>query len=416
MVRLGIVGFGIRMRDVVKSFREADPDVKIVGIVDSDKNGCLSRLSEKDRSTAIFYENLDRMVAKADLDGLAIGTRCNSHAGYAVQASKYDIPLFLEKPVAITMEQALSLEKAFDKSKCEVVVSFPLRVSSLCQLTKNYIQNGAIGSCEHICAVNYVVYGTVYWEQEYRNYDITRGLFLQKATHDFDYINYLMGSPIVRVAAMATKGKGFGGNKPKGLICSQCEENATCLESPQNRKRNCSSELLEDHACVFGSDCTNSDGDTNEDSSSVLMQFASGAHGVYTQVFFSRRDAKQRGAIISGYDGTLNFDWYKNEVRHIQHHAPFTHISQADSRASHFGGDSELASDFLGVIKGTRKSRCTIWDGIQSIYICLAANESVKKGELVDVRQIGSKGFEHKTRVVEIKQPITKSLEEKVAI
>lgn len=416
MVRLGIVGFGRRMRDVVDSLRQIDPNVKIVGIVDSDKKSCLSKLSDDEKGTVVFYENLDQMATKANLDGLAIGTRCNSHSPYAVQASKYDIPLFLEKPVAISMEQALLLEKAFDKSKCEVVVSFPLRVSPLCRLAKTYIQKGAIGSCEHICAVNYVVYGTVYWEQEYRNYDITQGLFLQKATHDVDYMSYLMGSPIVRVAAMATKGKVFGGNKPKGLICSKCEEQAVCLESPQNRKRNCSSELLDDHLCVFGSDCSNSRGETNEDSSSALVEFASGAHGVYTQVFFSRRDAKKRGAIISGYDGTLSFDWYKNELQHVQHHAPFTSVSKVDYGATHWGGDVELASDFLGVIKGTAKSRCSIWEGLQSVYVCLAAKESAAKGEFVKVRQIGQKEFEHRTRLVEIKQPTTKPLMEKVEI
>jgi hypothetical protein len=36
---------------------------------------------------------------------------------------------------------------------------------------------------------------------------------------------------------------------------------------------------------------------------------------------------------------------------------------------SHFGGDDELAYDFVGIIKGKRKSRTTIWMGLRSVYV-----------------------------------------------
>ena len=45
----------------------------------------------------------------------------------------------------------------------------------------------------------------------------------------------------------------------------------------------------------------------------------------------------------------------------------------ADKGLSHFGGDIELAYDFIDLVRGKGKSRTTIWDGIQSVYACLAA-------------------------------------------
>ena len=57
-----------------------------------------------------------------------------------------------------------------------MVVSFPLRVSPLCELARGYLADGAVGEPVHVSAVNYVPYGTVYWEQPYRDYDITGGL------------------------------------------------------------------------------------------------------------------------------------------------------------------------------------------------------------------------------------------------
>ena len=392
MIRLGVVGYGSRISGVIKScLREVEPDIRVAGIVDPDEDGVRSRLAECDQKDVVFYKDLKSMISKAKLDALAIGTRCHLHASYAIEAAGYDLPLYLEKPVAVSMEQAIALERAFEKSKCEVVVSFPLHVSPLCSLAHEYIEKKTIGSPEHIQAVNYVNYGTVYFDTAaYRDFKTVQGLFLQKATHDFDYMSYLMGSNIVRVAAMHTRGRVFGGKKKKGLVCSKCKEVDTCLESPQNRKRNGSGGTLFDHLCVFSRDCGTPETGMNEDSSSALIEFASGVHGVYTQVFYSRRDAATRGATISGYNGTIKFDWYKNELKFVRHHAPFTDTVKAGEGMSHFGGDSELAYDFINVIHGKGKSRTSIWLGIQSVYACLAAKESAETGCFVNVRQIGA--------------------------
>jgi len=213
----------------------------------------------------------------------------------------------------------------------------------------------------HIAAVNYVPYGTVYWERPYRNFEITQGLWMQKATHDLDYMSYLMSAPIVRVAAMA------GGS-------------------------------YNDHPCVYSVDCGSVETGTNEDCSSAVVEFASGAHGVYTQVFYARRDAATRGATVSGYLGTLRFDWYTNELHRVRHHAPFSateragegaSTERAGEGASHFGGDAELAHDFIGLIRGTAASRTPIEVGMQSIYACLAAKTSAETGQFVAVRQVG---------------------------
>jgi predicted dehydrogenase len=270
-----------------------------------------------------------------------------------------------------------------------VLVSFPLRVSPLCELARERIAAGHVGTPEHVLAVNYVPYGTVYWEQEYRNYSITGGLFLQKATHDFDYLCYLLDSRITRVAATAHYGGIFGGNKPANLRCSACDEQETCLESPQNRRRNGSGGSLEDHPCVFSVACGTAATGTNEDTSSALVEFASGVHGVYTQVFFSRRDAAARGATVSGYHGTIDFDWYRNELRYVRHHRPFTDHVGAGQGLSHFGGDAELGRNFVGMIAGMEKSRAPIQAGIASVYACLAARESARTGRFVEVRQPG---------------------------
>ena len=390
MLRLGVVGYGHRVSGLITEvFRPLEPDLQIAGVVDPDEAGVRERLEECDRSDVVFYKSLDTMVRRGNLDGLMIGTRCNLHTKYAIEAAKFDIPLYLEKPVSINMRQVTALEKAFRKTRCKVVVSFPLRVSPLCQLAHQIIHvEGAVGTPEHAHAVNYVGYGTVYWEKGYRNYKVTQGLFLQKATHDFDYLSYLMDSPIVRVAAMGNYGRVFGGKKGEKLVCSKCKEKDYCPESPQNRIHNQSGGRLIDHPCVFSKACGTPETGMNEDCSSAVIEFANGTHGVYTQVFFARRDAATRGPTISGYEGTVSFDWYTNELKRVRHHSPFTDISKASGEMSHFGGDLELAMNFFDVIRGKSESRTPIKTGISSVYACIAAKDSAEKGRFMNVRQV----------------------------
>ena len=391
MIRIGVVGYGGRIsRFTPGTLRQAAPDVRIVGVVDPDEEGVRSRLEECDRDDVVFYESLDQMVRKANLDGLIIGTRCNLHTPYAIEAFKYDVPLFLEKPISTSMEQALALEAAWESSRGPTVVSFPLRTTPICEMTRERIVQGGIGTPQHILGVNYVSYGTTYFEDGYRHYDVTQGLFLQKGTHDLDYMMYLMDAPIVRIAAMATQGRVFGGDKPAGLRCSECDETRTCKESPESRKRNGSGGNQADHECLFAVDCGTPETGMNEDSSSAVFEFATGVHGAYTQVFICRRDAHTRGATITGYEGTLRFDWYKNEIQHVRHHRPFSDTIKAGGGASHFGGDIELARDFVALIKGEIATpRSGMLAGLRSVYTCLAAKESAKTGAFVDVRQVG---------------------------
>ncbi len=391
-IRLGVVGCGSRISSVINHYirpqAPADRPIQVAAVVDPDEAGAHSRVAEADRASVKFYRTLDEMVRRAKLDALLIGTRCNLHADFAVQAAKYDLPLYLEKPVAVNMEQAVALERAFEKSRCQVVVSFPLRVSPLAEKARALIAANAVGTPVHVNAVNYVPYGTVYWEEGYRNYAVTQGLFLQKATHDLDCISYLMGEPVVRVAAMGSFQKVFGGDKPAGLRCSACGEQWTCLESHHNRRRHGLNKNLRDHLCVYSVDCGTLETGTNEDCSSALLEFASGAHGVYTQVFFARRDAAARGATVSGHLGTLSFDWYTNQIRRVCHHEPFTEVVKAGDGGSHFGGDIELADDFLGLITGRLgEPRSTLAMGLQSVYTCLAAKDSLRLGRFVKVRQ-----------------------------
>jgi predicted dehydrogenase len=158
VIRLGIIGNGHRMACLMgDAMRAAEPEFRVVGVVDPAEAFIRQRLKDwgcEDQKDVPFYPDLKTLVRKAKPDGLLIGTGCQLHTPYAIQAADYDLPLFLEKPVSTSMAQALALERAFRRTRCEVVVSFPLRVSPLCVRAQQVIADGTIGHPEHIAGLH----------------------------------------------------------------------------------------------------------------------------------------------------------------------------------------------------------------------------------------------------------------------
>jgi predicted dehydrogenase len=239
-----------------------------------------------------------------------------------------------------------------------VVVSFPLRLSKIVQLAKEIVDSGKIGRVQHVQAVNNVPYGGVYYHDWYRDEGETGGLFLQKATHDMDYIQFLVGRTPVQVCAVASK-QVFKGSKPAGLRCSACEE-PSCPERVRGGKGD---------YCCFAEDTG------NEDSGSAIVQYADGMHVAYSQNFFARREAGARGARLIGFEGSLDFDFYTQTIRVVRHHEPVVEQIKLDVKERHFGGDAALARNFVEVLRGGT-SRSTLADGLASALVCLKAREA----------------------------------------
>jgi len=375
MLKIGAIGYGLRIHSLFENISEDYPDCRIVAIADPNPSKVRERLKEKADSIR-FYGDADALLNEAELDGVIVGTRCNLHTEMALKVLARNLPLYLEKPVATSYEDLIRLKAGAERSKSEVVVSFPLRNTPLVKLAKEIVDSGKLGTIEHAQAVNNVPYGGVYYHSWYRDESITGGLFLQKATHDFDYIQYLLGIKPVKIAAMKAK-RVFGGNKPAGLKCADCEENRTCEESvlkPANHG-------LGDYCC-FAEDTG------NEDSGSALIQYESGMHANYSQNFFARRGAQKRGVRLLGYKGTLEFDWYTNELTvHMHHEARVEkHVIDGSAISGHGGGDGILIDNFLQVMRGKEKSRTTLDDGLRSALLCLKANESAETNSFLDIK------------------------------
>ncbi|MEA3406947.1 MAG: Gfo/Idh/MocA family oxidoreductase [Chloroflexota bacterium] len=381
MLNVGIIGYGSRASHMAQRLSLFDIPYRVAAIADPRAQE-LEASSDPLLSGAAFYQSADEMLEQSTLDGVMVGTRCYLHSAMACKVAAYNLPLFLEKPVAISFEQLGALHAAFANVTVPTVVSFPLRLTPIVQKVKEIIESGTIGTVEHVVAFNDVPYGGVYYHRWYRNYDQTGGLFLQKATHDLDYIQYLLDQRPLTIAATKAQ-RVYGGNKPFDLRCVDCEERETCPESPFNLFY----QGFEGERVTWDSErmCSFSKGIRNQDLGNCIIEYENGAQASYTQNFFARFNAARRGARLYGYQGTIHFDWYENVVRIHNHRSPTTDTITFGGGMSHFGGDRELCLDFLRAMRDGTLSRSPLSAGILSALTCLWARESAETHRFCDI-------------------------------
>ena len=273
-----------------------------------------------------FYETAEEMLDQEELDGVLVGTNCNTHTHFAKMVMDRNLPLFLEKPVAVSRKELKTLMKCDAKEHAPVVISFPLRVTKLIREVKKLL--------------------------------------------DVDVITYLVGEKPVEVCAMKSK-QIFKGDMPEKLRCSQCDRTVECMESTYNIVKTRNDTPRSDYCC-YAKDTG------NEDSGSMLIRYESGMHAVYSQNFFARKGAARRGARLYGYKGTLEYNFVSDEIKVYDHMSDqVTVIHMNGSANGHGGGDFQLVQNFVNLISGKDTvSVAPLCSGIESASVCMAAKES----------------------------------------
>ena len=335
--RLGVVGLGVRAAWMTQRMLDAEPDARLTTVVDPGGEAAARERVEKDglaslRDDVHYLPDLDALLSSGDeLDGIILGTRCHLHTPLAIRLLETGIPLFLEKPVAISWEQLAGLRAAAaanDTSR--VVVSFPLPRTPLFEAVHAMVRSGRLGTVNQIQAFNFVNYGDVYRDSWYADTALTGGLWLQKATHDFNCLHRLAGSTPAFVTAVHSR-------------------------------------------CVWPEPTL------NQDAGSAIVQYADGSHAAYSQNFLTKRTAGARGATITGEDATVRFDWEQKAIRVTDHHSERTEDVRIDDEGGHGGGDPRLARNFMDVVLGRAAPLTTLAEGLLSAATCLAARDSAHR-------------------------------------
>ena len=120
------------------------PDVEIVAIV-----------NHKQESMADFatqfgikrqYTSIDALIADGDVDAISINTPNYLHASQSIVALQAGIHVMVEKPMAMTADEAQAMIDAEEKSDAKLMIAHCWRFDEEVLWLKNKIDSGVLGS------------------------------------------------------------------------------------------------------------------------------------------------------------------------------------------------------------------------------------------------------------------------------
>jgi predicted dehydrogenase len=229
--RYAIVGTGHRAtgmwgKDLAQKYAN---EVEFVGLCD--KNGKRVEAGRQLIGTDCpTFTNFDEMCAQVKPDLLMVTTVDSTHVEFITKALAKGIDVITEKPMVTDEKQVQAVLDAEKKHKRKITVAFNYRYAPKHQKIKEIIQSGEIGE---ITSVDFswhldTQHGADYFRRWHGFKSKGGSLWVHKATHHFDLINWWLGADPVEVSAYGDLNV-YGKNSPfRFTNCRPCPHKAKC--------------------------------------------------------------------------------------------------------------------------------------------------------------------------------------------
>ena len=176
------------------------------------------------------FTNFDEMLDRVKPELLMVTTVDSTHHIFITKALAKGVDVITEKPMVTEAAQCQSVLDAEKKHKRNVIVTFNYRYAPKHEKIKQIIQSGEIG---RVTSVDFswfldTRHGADYFRRWHRLKSGGGSLWVHKATHHFDLINWWLDADPVEVTAYGALNV-YGKNGTfRGVNCRPCPHKSKC--------------------------------------------------------------------------------------------------------------------------------------------------------------------------------------------
>ena len=148
-LRIGIIGTGGISGDHIKSYLN-QPDVELVAGCDLIPGKAEKKFAEYEVEGAKFFTDYKEMIDTVEMDAVSVCTYNRTHAECTIYALEHGINVLLEKPMTVTLDEAVAIRKAEKASGKLVSVGFQPRFDANMQMIKKIVESGELGRVYYV--------------------------------------------------------------------------------------------------------------------------------------------------------------------------------------------------------------------------------------------------------------------------
>ncbi len=143
-LRIGVIGTGGISGAHITTYK-AQPDAELVAGCDLVPGKAEKKFAECGVEGAKFFTDYKEMIDTMNLDAVSVCTYNRTHAECTIYALEHGLHVLLEKPMTVTLDEAIAIRKAEKKSGKIVSVGFQPRFDANMQMIKKIVQSGELG-------------------------------------------------------------------------------------------------------------------------------------------------------------------------------------------------------------------------------------------------------------------------------
>ena len=147
-IKLGLVGYGMRGRSLLKLATTAFEGVRAAGICEP--NPASLEQARADYPTAKHYAEFEAMLGDVSMDALLIETPAHFHAGFAIKALERNIHVLSDIPSVNTLEEARNLWEAQRTSKAFYMTGANPNMTGWLETARDLKKRGLFGEPYYI--------------------------------------------------------------------------------------------------------------------------------------------------------------------------------------------------------------------------------------------------------------------------
>ncbi|KAJ5747602.1 uncharacterized protein N7511_009298 [Penicillium nucicola] len=360
--------------------------------------------------------DFDKMIAETKPDEVIVTTIDRTHHTYIVRALELGCNVITEKPMTIDVPQCKEILSAVERTNQRVRVTFNYRYAPHNTKIFEIIRSGAIGTVTsiHFEWMLNTSHGADYFRRWHRDARNSGGLLVHKSTHHFDLINFwLQSRPKTVYAQGDLKFYGKKNAEERGVtqFYSRARDSDVAKDDPfalhlaDNQQLKALYLDAEHEDGYFRDQSVFGDGISIEDTMNVLVRYENDAVLTYSltayapwegfRVSFNGTGGRLEAEIVESSYVNSGGDQAKEAaaesikllLRPLFQEPREVEIVQG--AGSHGGGDNVLLRDLFGDVEPDEYMRAASHiDGAASILTGVAANRSIRTGQVVTVSDI----------------------------
>ena len=148
-LRIGIIGTGGISGSHIGAYLN-QPDVELVAGCDLIPGKAEAKFAEYEVKDAKFFTDYKEMIDTVEMDAVSVCTYNRTHAECTIYALEHGINVLLEKPMTVTLDEAIAIRKAEKASGKLVSVGFQPRFDANMQMIKKIVESGELGRVYYV--------------------------------------------------------------------------------------------------------------------------------------------------------------------------------------------------------------------------------------------------------------------------